>query len=184
MTKFTILTLICSLCLSCDRGRESANAISSDQFDPVMTNIFSTAVDNLPDWMGSIEGEETIGDNCLQILQLTDKQYVDTLRSYVELLMANGRYSTEAMAKLYLLNRVFFNVPEWEDKEQVKFYGGFIGVPVQDEKINLIWPLIVRNTGEYQVENVSAGYAGDDYLAVEEAVAFSTMYGKRNSVGD
>jgi hypothetical protein len=54
---------------------------------------------------------------------------------------ARGAYSQlDDLGVLFLLNRYIFNVPDASPRSEARFFGGWEGVPVTENEVNLLWP--------------------------------------------
>ena len=91
-------------------------------------------------------------------------------------------FNVSAMSKLFVLNRYVFNVPEFTPLNQQRF-GSFLGVPVLEGRVNELWPWQIDPAGELQLTGFFRGYAGESFVALEEAEAFQRLYGRRESRG-
>jgi hypothetical protein len=94
----------------------------------------------------------------------------------------NGRKTFDDWTKLFLINRYIFNVPEWENSERARTYGGFFPIPRENGKVNVMWPLAINRSGEVELIGQSVGYLGDRFLAVEEFDFFLQEHGRRPKI--
>jgi hypothetical protein len=79
---------------------------------------------------------------------------------------------------LYVLNRFYFAVPEWELRSNGKQFG-FKGVPTRDGEENLLWPLETDSNSQVFLASPFQGYFGAQYDAVGEFDHFNRVYGPR-----
>lgn len=105
------------------------------------------------------------------ILRIGIEQFVAKCRG-------ERRYDISNMSKLFVLNRLLFAVPSRE-KFGGPFFGGWEGVPHDENGVNRMWPLSLGKEGELQLTGKYAGYTGDRYLAVQEFDHFLAKYGRR-----
>ncbi|NQY05591.1 MAG: hypothetical protein HRT68_05130 [Flavobacteriaceae bacterium] len=87
-------------------------------------------------------------------------------------------YSTNMMAKLHVLNRYIFNVPECIDVNTPR-YGSFIGIPIENQDVNALWPLRTNDAGDLELYDDFKGYIGESFMAIEEFDYFLKEYGIR-----
>jgi len=90
--------------------------------------------------------------------------------------------STDQMAheqQLFLANRYLFNVPEWVNEERSLGFGGWLGIPREDKRVNLLWPLHRDSSGRLQLLGRSIGYLGPPFLAIDEFDYLEKEYGRR-----
>lgn len=113
-------------------------------------------------------------------LQHRDTQILrDVVRGYRMRQEASpGGYDVAAMSRLYVLNRVLFDVPERVDVPMRRF-GSFTGVPVRDGSVDELWPLSVGASGNLELPGRFQGYFGESYLAVEEFDYFAETFQRR-----
>ncbi|MDX2227245.1 MAG: hypothetical protein SFY92_09180 [Verrucomicrobiae bacterium] len=86
-----------------------------------------------------------------------------------------------AWSKVYVFNRLYFNVPEWEEKKSLRFFGGWIGIPEKDGKINVMFPLEKNANGRIFLSKNFGGYSGPDYDGLGEFDYFLKKYGLRKN---
>ena len=119
----------------------------------------------------------------LQCLHQLAKEDSVALREGIEIFVANRRsqndYSVDAMSKLFLLDRYVFAVPAQSELSEARFFGGWIGVPVDGANVNLLWPFEVGAHGQLALVGDFGGYNGDDFQAIEEFDYFSSRFGRR-----
>lgn len=80
--------------------------------------------------------------------------------------------------KVYIINRLVFDIPadtSWRDVPRVR---GGIGFPHDVD--SAIWPLIVQEDGSFRIASRSAGYAGPPYQGLEEFDAFARAFARRD----
>ena len=114
-----------------------------------------------------------IATHSIEAIKAAIQAYVD--QSYAA---AEG-YTTMDMGKLFVLNRFLFNVPLYVSPDRPGF-GGFLGVPVEEGRVNKLWPLAQEND-ELTLKDDYKGYAGESYPALKEFEFFYAQYGIRTS---
>jgi hypothetical protein len=90
----------------------------------------------------------------------------------------SGFQDIHAVSKLYVLNRYIFAVPDTENPDGVRFFGGFRGEPENAGSMNMCWPLAVSGN-DISIVGICHGYNGDYYDALEEFDYFRARYGPR-----
>lgn len=81
--------------------------------------------------------------------------------------------------KVYILNRVVCNVPQWVDSREPIPFGGWLDRPTRDGAINVLWPLSVDDDGELRLTGAMMSYMGAPYQPLSEFRAFLERYGRR-----
>src|ERR1700722_10818058 len=77
---------------------------------------------------------------------------------YEGVLRARSPYSSPGdLSVLYLVNRYIFNVPDVSPRSEARFFGGWEGVPVTDNEVNLLWPLAVGKSGDLELSGAFGG---------------------------
>lgn len=104
---------------------------------------------------------------------------INSLRSEVAEFQNKHRFDLDAMGKLYVLNRVLFNVPQRLRVGSVPFFGGWAGVPVQGGFVNAMWPLSLAADGTLLLTGKLRGYGGEPYDALGEFDHFLRRFGVR-----
>lgn len=149
--------------------------------DRELNQVVAT-LEKLPPWTVAKPKENDI----IQSLAVLDASPTARLRDgvveYVKGRKAVGEYSLAEMSKVFLLNRFIFRVPESEAQD-VRFFGGWYGVPFTNGVANLMWPLGYTDQGTITIKGGYGGYAGPPYRGVEEFDFFAKRYGRRRSVG-
>jgi hypothetical protein len=92
-----------------------------------------------------------------------------------------GGTNIDAMSKVYVLNRVLFDVPGWRPLADARFFGGWVGVPQKEGRVDLLWPLSVTADGTLKLTGGPPGYSGDAYDALGEFDHFASRFGRRAS---
>lgn len=86
-------------------------------------------------------------------------------------------------SKIYILNRVAFEVPNKYSKKARGnhgiFFGGWGGVPTSRNFANIRWPVDYRPDGKAEIVGSFGGYMGDSYLAVAEFDFFAEQFPRR-----
>jgi hypothetical protein len=106
------------------------------------------------------------------VLRAAELQYEGVLRAQ------SPHSSPGDLSVLYLVNRYIFNVPDASPRSEARFFGGWEGVPVTENEVNLLWPLAVGKSGDLEFSGTFGGYNGPVFQAVEEFDYFD-----RRSVG-
>jgi hypothetical protein len=85
----------------------------------------------------------------------------------------------DSMSRVYVLLRFYYDVPEYEDKKKVKFFGGWVGIKEREERFNILFPLSKDDDGSLHTTGAFQGYMGPGYNAVSESDFFNRRYGPR-----
>jgi hypothetical protein len=118
----------------------------------------------------------------IKVMNELSKYDLDQLRTVLLMYIqrAQNDKSQDYLDKLsvvFILNRYIFDVPSDEPFVDPTF-GGWLGVPHAQNKINNLWPLSVANE-QLQLTGVFRGYLGPPYRAIDEFDHFKTKYGLR-----
>ena len=89
----------------------------------------------------------------------------------------------DGWSKLFIVNRYVCDVPEWVPLAQGSSFSGFMGFPIEDGRVGLLWPLGKSASGRIVLIGHTAGYLGPSFLAVDEFDAFLKSYGRRAKDG-
>ncbi|MGC4043614.1 MAG: hypothetical protein QM758_07390 [Armatimonas sp.] len=90
-----------------------------------------------------------------------------------------SNYSVSEMAKIFILNRYLFNVPETIPMKKHNNFLGFYGMPYNDQTIGLMWPLGFDKKGDLIILDAACFYNGPRYMGIEEFRYFKSLYGLR-----
>ncbi len=93
---------------------------------------------------------------------------------YISTLDSQKKYDSSAMSRLFILNRVLFQVP---DKDANWRPSGGWGGQTADTPL---WPLAQDKDGALRISSMFQGYLGSAFSALEEFDDFSKRYGRRN----
>jgi hypothetical protein len=81
---------------------------------------------------------------------------------------------------IYIVNRIYFAVPEWIPKSEFRPFGGFVGWHrYDDEKVNIRFPLNISPDGRMTIEAGNTSYMGPPYQGLAEFDFFSSKYPSR-----
>jgi hypothetical protein len=132
-------------------------------------------------WARLEQNEMDLKKMILIDLKKISKYSIQEIRSGVksfidECINSKEGYNTDQMSKLYVLNRYLFNLPEYVDINEPRF-AAIRGIPVKNDKINLLWPLEKIGKNELQITGIFKGYSGESFLALKEFDFFNEKYG-------
>lgn len=82
------------------------------------------------------------------------------------------------LARLFVLNKYLFNCPERADPSEPGF-GGWVGVPHDEEHANLMWPLSYDAQGRVVLTHRFGAYFGEPYAALGAFDYYRETYGRR-----
>jgi hypothetical protein len=139
---------------------------------------------NASAWDGMKQEELSVkGEPLLLVLKKCVNLSPDDARNLISRLMQCQREDQfQEWRKVHVFNRLYFNVPEWESKKDFRAFGGWHGIPVQQDMINMLFPLQVKGNGEVVMTGVfCGGYTGPDYRGLAEFDYFLKKYGRRFS---
>lgn len=143
-----------------------------------------------------------IGDLILQLPELTGitQHSLDVNRSYfsnkaLDLVRKIAEFSTTDIGKaikaleardftqnhgrVFILNRYLFNVPQWSEKRFA--FAAFNPVPVQGNKLNVLWPLAKTRSGALYIKSAfRPNQFGEIYHPSDEYMFFSKNYMRRS----
>jgi len=89
-------------------------------------------------------------------------------------------YNTDDMSKLYILNRYLFDLPEYVDINEPRF-AAIRGIPVDKDKVNLLWPFEKTQNKELKITGIFKGYSGESLQALQEFDFFKNKYGVKKA---
>lgn len=138
---------------------------------------------SMPSWADEQVLEVGLFPKIKTDMQLIARQNMETIKEammdYINMASKSSEgYSTLEMGKLFVLNRYLFNVPQFEKLDRPGF-GGFLGIPVENGRVNMLWPL-VNEASELVLRYGFKGYSGESYLAMQELQYFQKRYGVRS----
>jgi hypothetical protein len=113
------------------------------------------------------------------LLQRAPEELRAELVKYVDGLRDENADKLGALSTIFVLNRMFFDVPQEDRQDSVQFFGGWNGVPSGNGKVNMMWPVGKDKAGNFTLVGHFAGYFGPEYRALEEFDFFWKKYGKR-----
>ena len=140
-----------------------------------------------PDWTRSEATEvankrigEQRGREILDIIEKHTNLSPEDARQLVIRLSASGKsYDLSISGKIYIFNRVYFNVPKMADKSDWKFFGAWGGIPQDKTTINALYPLRMTGEGKLELFYLSGSYAGPPYRGLDEFDFLLKKCGKR-----
>jgi len=138
-----------------------------------------------PGWPDMVTPEElkSKGDKLITTLVKCQNLSPDQVRQLIAFLLqnANPDQRMSAWTKVYVLNRLYCNVPEWVQTDDIKFFGGWGGIPVKDQRIRLLYPLVRDSVDSFHIGNLIGSYTGPDYFGLEEFDYLLKRFGVRTS---
>jgi hypothetical protein len=91
---------------------------------------------------------------------------------------ADPTTETAMASKVFVLNRFLFEVPEDADAATIRHFGGWVGVPVKNGRVDMLWPWCQDSNG-LELKGSFQGYFGEGYDGVGEFDYFSAHYDGR-----
>jgi hypothetical protein len=142
-------------------------------------------LEGMPAWSdvpaGDVDALREIGQASRRIADLGPEAAKDGIRRF---LAAHSEtpagLDVADMSKLYVLIRYLFDAPQDAPKGLPRF-GSFLGVPETADTVDELWPWEPGPDGDLRLTGFFRGYAGETYLAQQEADAFEDRYGLRRS---
>jgi hypothetical protein len=150
----------------------------ADQFD---VNSALKEIASAPDWT-AMDEKHIITDG---------SKIINTFSKYCDLPSENARLLIQRLAesgdefnlsiasKIYIFNRMYFNVPEMTDRVGWKFFGGWSGIPINETNVRSLFPLAIKDDGSTELKNVFSGYSGASYRGLDEFDFFLERFGPR-----
>lgn len=167
-----------------EKDRETMNALASLGEEVELTANAEKAaiiIDGIPSWVdGTYEKAEVealvTAARELQKLRVQDVRAAVASRSRP----GEGDRGLESSGKVYVLLRVFFDVPESMEFAEAKVFGGwrFPGAGDTGRPFPARWPVTVTEGRVVSVDRFR-GYAGAPYAGGAEFDFFSAKWGKR-----
>lgn len=146
---------------------------------------FVAKVESLPPW-ASLDAKkfEEAAAKYRDVGDEFQRFSIEDAAKIVRALAANAKPkeggSLGAESRLYVLLRFYFAVPQYEDPEKVKRFGGGWGVPEDDKgNVNILWPLATEKDGTLILKYKFKHFFGPPYNPVSEMEYFRDMYGRR-----
>lgn len=147
---------------------------------------FVSRIDAVKSWVSLTEMEIAKHEAEIEKLGLEFREFaIDEARHIVnelrEMALKRKRPSEpeESLGKIYVLLRYYFKVPETEDPSRVKYFGGWVGVPMGEGRVGILWPLGFDAVQGLQLQGSYKGYNGDTYDPVSEFDFFNERFGRR-----
>jgi len=146
------------------------------------------ALRKAPGWTpGKMSSDERarLVETIVEICRLETPMLREVVASFMDDLKPNKPDVNEVdeWSKIYILNRIAFDVPpEYPlggGRDEIGFFGGWAGVPVDDRKVKLRWPVDYGQQGLVSITGEFGGYFGDKYQGVLEFDAFAERFERR-----
>jgi len=150
--------------------------------DEVDIKTIVKEIEMAPDWTAISEQKiARDGPKLTAILRKYTSLSTDNARKVVEKLNASSEksFNLSIGGKIYVYNRLLFEVPEKADQNNWKFFGGWIGVPVNNGVVNPLFPLGKNQNGRLDLIYSFGGYAGPEYRGLSEFEYFLQRFGRR-----
>ena len=83
--------------------------------------------------------------------------------------------------RVFVLNRYYANVPEWESLDNLEGFGGWLGIPRIKGKVNMLFPLAINEAGDFYLAGRLGknGFMGPAYRGLDEFDYLIKKYGVR-----
>jgi hypothetical protein len=136
-----------------------------------------------PPWTRIKASDQQSKQNVITCLDSIANNDTSRIRKAVERVAHDedtSNYSVDELSKLFLLNRYLFKVPSKSNMADARFFGGWGGVPHDEEHVDLLWPFAVNSAGKLELTGGFGGYYGDIFEAVDEFDYFNRRFGRRD----
>ena len=140
-------------------------------------------IGHIPAWTNFDPNDRGAAQDIIRGLNELAHEEIPVLRKAVsEFVLAHRKantYSVAQMSRIFLLNRYIFAVPSESNRNEVHLFGGWIGVPHDEQKTNCLWPFALANKGDLELIGKYRGYNGEQFQALEEFDDFAERFGRR-----
>lgn len=136
-----------------------------------------------PTWTNILKEQKELKKDLLTVLFEIAGYDTENIRNFLLEYIRNvsdvpGGMNIDKMSNVFVLNRLLFNVPSKVPANKAMFFGGWAGVPHDENFVDMLWPLSFLDqhldlVGEF------CGYYGDVYDAIGEFDYFLREYGRR-----
>ena len=136
-----------------------------------------------PTWTNIYKDQQELKKDLLSVLFEIAGYDTENIRNFLLEYIRNvsdvlGGMNINKMSNIFVLNRLIFNVPSKIPANKARFFGGWAGVPHDENYVDMLWPLSFLDehldlVGEFR------GYYGDVYDAIGEFDYFLREYGRR-----
>ncbi len=165
---------------------QGTGQISRGQAGQPYTNRVLAVVEQikgLPDWTHIGPEDTSTKKQLMQGLDRIAAEQTSVLRAAFEEVVSIHRQSPDLerrlMATLFLVNRRVFDVPARSRRQDAKSFGGWVGIPVSGETVDLLWPLATNKEQKFELVGQFQGYFGEVFAAVPEFDYFNARFGRR-----
>lgn len=135
-------------------------------------------INGCPEWTEIEQGDTQKPRQIMRMLKGLSRFDTKTLRGAISQKIETN-YQFEDFAKLYLINRFIFAVPEWVEATNYVTFAGWFGIPKEEGKIDLLYPFEQTSDGGLKLVGRHIGYLGPPYPALMEFDYLSKKYGRR-----
>lgn len=171
----TIVNTVVTICISCI----SSLYADSEGFS---ADAATKEIRDAPSWARMTSNDiKDNGEKLTKILEKYAGLMPDQARTLISKLSAHtgSSFDYDTASKIYVFNRIYFDVPKNVDENGWKVFGGWGGVPKNGGVINALYPLSYKKTGELELTETSGGYSGPSYRGLSEFDHFMKLFGRR-----
>ncbi len=173
--------LIIASCLFINTACASQIKSGSSTLSAVATtkDAMVEAILQAPQW--EYRAFEAGGDKILLKVLLNLGEFNnEDLREIVARLMSSsgGGPTRDQWFKVYVINRLVFDIPADATWRDIKGAPGGFGLPPGIESAT--WPVLFRGDNKVAISSRSAGYSGPDYQGLKEYDYLASRYGRRD----
>jgi hypothetical protein len=154
--------------------------VNAQPTNQIVEKIISQ-IHSCPSW-SDIErgGIMKVESRLMDSLAKVSENDIAMIREAIRILFSNPQQDTAMWAKVFILNRYLFQVPE-ESPIDDKLFGGWAGVQVNNGKVNRLWPLSHEVEGRLRIVGEFEGYFGNGYQGLDEFDYFQRTFGLRKN---
>lgn len=124
-------------------------------------------------------------DPIIKVMQRLCREEPGFVRNVIRKLLELGDDNTtpgnpvNKWSFVYLINRFYCHVPDWETVKDRRLFGGWVGIPEDDSRFKLGYPLVFNPDGTIELEGPLGGYTGAAYQGLNEFDFLLEKYGRR-----
>jgi hypothetical protein len=118
-------------------------------------------IEACPAWTQIESGDIKKTHSILEILGKLSQYQTSTLRRAIkQFIDTRTLWEFNDFAKIFMINRYIFNVPQWVNSEDNIQFGGWIGIGEKNGKIDMLFPFERKPSGKLELVGRHIGYNG------------------------
>ena len=130
-----------------------------------------------PAWSELRQGDKKNKEEILKCLRRISKNETPIIRKSITQVNNEHLRDVAFDSRLFLINRYIFNTSMTTFER--KLFGGWAGVPLENGKIDWLWPFALNQQGKLQLIGEFDGYYGETYAVIKEFDYFLEKFGRR-----